>query len=906
MSCEPGDLEERVGLLPGKLFVAADRCGDSLQPVVHRALQHNRGVPRALWTKAPLALLRHRVGLLAVFCAAFLVAVGAAAGPLMNAGAESEALQSKLSQLTPLGAGLMIDRPLGRERGGISAVAAADQRRRAEAMALGRTLPSVGRSVLISSSLAELSGAAVRSGGSVLVVPMAGTNAKAHVEKLSGSGTGVWLSSAVVRRAGGRVTFRSLGPGAKAVALPVGAIYRSLESDLGNPYWVNFTARIRSRNPDVSSPPSFALMTPAQLYRVAGGAIGNDFEFPIDARSMTPGRAKHIAGVFRGVQRRLSTDSAFAAGLGCVDPSRPCRATSALIDAVRIAAAGNSSLRPVIDLLAAFCVAIALGAALIVGVFTGRRRAAEARLSLVGGEPRLFFLARAAVEALLPAVLGAAAGFVTAAELVRLFTPDGAVDAGVVRQTAVRVVVSVVASIAAVALGVTAARGRLGGGRTTWSSIARVPWEAVAIVAAAAAWIVLSSGGGLVKDRVAGSHPRLAVLLLPALVAAPLTGLVGRGLRSLVLRRVAVSSIPVFLALRRTAAAKGLVIALTVTVAAGVASLAFAEILKASLAKSSTEKALVSNGSDLQGLIDPARSLPASFPYPITKVAEIFDAGTLPSGRPIEVLAVDPPTLERVLAKHWPAGVLAAMHALGSSRAQLPAIAVGLGTGRQVVTFGGAQTAVQVVASMRAFPGMQPSQALLVFPFRALGRAPIQALTYLWATGPPRQVEDALARSSLVPSYLTAVAEFSNASGVQNITRTYGFLRIVAFGIVVLSLLALLLYLSGRERSQLVTSALLRRMGVSQATQAASVALESSFLVGVATVLGLVAARITAGAIVVHVDPLSQYSPKPGTVVPWLTMLASGAGVIVIAGVLAAILTLFARRSGVGEELRVN
>jgi hypothetical protein len=573
---------------------------------------------------------------------------------------------------------------------------------------------------------------------------------------------------------------------------------------------------------------------------------------------------------------------------------------------VRIAAAGNSSLRPVIDLLAAFCVAIALSAALIVGVFTGRRRAGEARLSLVGGEPRLFFLARAAIEALLPAVLGAAAGFAIAVELVRLFTPDGAVDASVVRQTIVRIVVSVVASVAAVALGVTLARGRLGGGRTTWEPLARVPWEAVVMVGAAAAWIVLLTGGGLVKDPVAGSHPRLAVLLLPALVAAPLMGLAGRGLRLLVLRRVSVASIWVFLALRRAAAARGLVVALTVTVAAGVASLAFAEILQSSLTKSSTEKALVANGSDVQGLIDPARPLPKSFPFPVTKVAEVFDAGTLASGRPIEVIVVDPPRLERVLAAHWPSDVRSAVHQLATSRAALPAIAVGVGPGRQVVTLGGGQTTVQVVASLRAFPGMQPSEALLVFPVRALGSAPIQALNYLWATGPPRQVEDALARSSLLPSYLTAVAEFSNSPDVQNITRTYGFLRIVALGIVVLSLLALLLYLSGRERSQLVTSAFLRRMGFSQASQAASVALESSFLVGVAAVLGLVAALVTAGAIIRHVDPLAQYSPPPVTHVPWVTLLASGAGVIIVAGLLAAILTLLVRRSGVGEELRVN
>jgi hypothetical protein len=35
-------------------------------------------------------------------------------------------------------------------------------------------------------------------------------------------------------------------------------------------------------------------------------------------------------------------------------------------------------------------------------------------------------------------------------------------------------------------------------------------------------------------------------------------------------------------------------------------------------------------------------------------------------------------------------------------------------------------------------------------------------------------------------------------------------------------------------------------------------------------------------------------------------MLASGVGVIAVAGLLAAVLTLLVRRAGVGEQLRVN
>jgi hypothetical protein len=419
-------------------------------------------------------------------------------------------------------------------------------------------------------------------------------------------------------------------------------------------------------------------------------------------------------------------------------------------------------------------------------------------------------------------------------------------------------------------------------------------------------WLLLRSGGGLVKDSVAGSHPRLLVLVLPVLVAAPLAGLSARVLRSVVVRRTAVSALAVFLALRRVAASRGLVVAVTVAIAAGVASVSFAEILQASLTASNTEKALVANGSDVQGLVDSTQVLPKSFPYPVTKIQEVFDAGTTDAGQPFEVIAVDPPSLARVLASHWSRGVRSAVQALANSDAPLPAIGVGIGTGPQNVTIGGTRTRVQVVARVRAFPGMQPSQALLVIPARALAAPLAGALTYVWATGPAPKVEAALSASSLSPSYLTAVSDFSRSPDVQNITRTYGFLRIFALALAGLGLVALMLYLSSRQRSQLVTSAFLRRMGVTQADQAWSVALESMVLVAVATVSGLAAALVTADAIVSHVDPLSQYSPAAATVVPWELLVVSSLGAILASGVVAAGLALAARRSDVGEELRVS
>jgi hypothetical protein len=95
-------------------------------------------------------------------------------------------------------------------------------------------------------------------------------------------------------------------------------------------------------------------------------------------------------------------------------------------------------------------------------------------------------------------------------------------------------------------------------------------------------------------------------------------------------------------------------------------------------------------------------------------------------------------------------------------------------------------------------------------------------------------------------------------------------------------------------------------MGVTQADQAKSVALEAVALVAVATAVGLAAALITANAIVRHVDPLAQYAPAPVTTVPWTLLVATAAAALLTSGFVGAGLVLVLRRSNIGEELRVS
>lgn len=866
-------------------------------------------MPRALWTKAPFVLAHHRASFFAVLCTALLVAMGAAAAPLMNAAAESEALQNELAALSPLGAGLTIQRPAA--PGGVSA----DRARRAAAVQLGRTLPSTSSPVLTTSSYALLSRT-----GYTMVVTMARTGATAHVTRLDGDGNGAWISQAIAKpghlRPGQRLGLSSAGPGLTRTTVRIGAVYRQLDADLANTYWVDFISRIRSENPDAPLPPTFVLVGQKELYRlsrtVGGGLLANVYEFPVDTHAMTPRRAEEIARAFADVRSAIANHAPLAARLGCGVGEQPCSVSSSLLAAVGLAKTSNAALLPIVSLLAGFCVVLALAAAAVAGAFISRRRAAEARLSLVGGEPWLAFAARSALEAAVPTAVGAAAGLLIATELVRLFTPAGAVDRSVFVHAALLALGSIAAVVAVVAVGATAARGRLADRRYGLAALP-LPWELLAAAAAAAAWIAVLSGRGLVRDAAAGAHPRLVVLLLPSLVAAAVAGGAARVVRAVV-RRSDPVTLPsaAFLGLRRVAAARGFVVVLTVTIAVGVAALVFAEVLQTSLDANSVEKAYVANGSDVQGLIDPLAVVPASFPYPVTKVTESFDAAHLASGAPAELLVSDPKSLLRVLDAHWPSSVVSALEALAHSRAAWPAIAVGVAPGAQPVSIGSAHVAVHVVATVRAFPGMVEGEPLLVVRARDVAAAPAArealdaAFTYLWATGPPLKVERALAGTGLKPTAVTTVATFANSPGFTTITNTYGFLRIVASACALIALIALMLYLQARARSQLVTSEFLRRMGMPTSAQARAVALEAAVLVSLATLVGAIAALATAWSIVGRVDPIPQYAPSATTVVPWTLLIVSGLVTIAVAGGVGVLAASAVRTRDVGKALRVS
>jgi len=875
-------------------------------------------MPRALWGKAPFVLLQHWSIFAAVVCSSALVAMAAAGGPLLRASVESESLKTKLAELTPLGAGLTI------ETTPAPGNARTDAARRAAARKLGLLLPSTRRPIVTTTGDAQVGGHALEGGIPLFVVPMARDGARAHVRLVQGhrrSGVLVAESTAKLARTppGSRLQL-VLAPDERvrrSVSFPVGAVYLTLDSDRDNPYWVNFVYRFRTRNPDDSPLPTFLLVDRRQLYKIArtvgGGFLANTYEFPVDVRHITPARAKHLAATFAATQRLLDQKNPTSVALGChAGQNGRCVSSSSLESAVELARRSVDALSPVIGLLAVFAALIAVAAAVVTGAFNVRRRDGEARLSVVEGERRVVFTARAALESLLPVALGTVLGALAAGLVVRAFAPAGTVEGSVVRSALAAACGGAGVAILALAAGAWAARGPTIE-RTHALHRISLPWEVPVLLIAVATYIVVRRGGGLVHNQAIGSHPRLAVLLFPLLLAAAVAGLLSRVLRRVLRRREARSNV-LYLALRRLASARTLLVLLTVTTAVAFAAVTFAEVLDASLTSNSREKAFVANGSDVQGLIDSQRALPRSFPVPIARVVQSFDS-VFVGGSTVEAMVVDPEALRRVIRWEWPNDPRKALAALTASDSTLPVIANSAAAGVRSIEVGGRRLPVKVVATSNVFPGSVRGEPLLVLPADRLRRAEqaagvvgdplMDANTFVWAKGDPARVSRLLARSPLAPSYITTVDHFLTSAELTTAGRAYGFIRVVALAAALVALAALFLYLYARSRVQRVTSAFLRRMGFGERLQALSVAMEAAALVGFAALAGAAAALIGAAPLIAHVDPLPQYTPSAHLVVPWSLLAASFALLVLVAAVAGAVAGGFASRGEVGEALRV-
>jgi putative ABC transport system permease protein len=923
------------------------------------ALDHAREAHvSAHWRKAPYALAFHRSALLAVFVAALLAGLAASSAPFVTTAAASEAMKNKLVDLSPLSTGLQITGANGAYRESLQGLIRKADAQEASLRKLAARL-HLESPVFTTESLTL---ALLGPGGVTDVRLLARTGALAHVEILSKTrGGGVWISNVTANAAhlkpGGifKLDTQSFGATGK-VTLRVKGIFRSLDQspESRTPYWVNFYRNIVPSGIDPSPFPPYLLLSRDQLFRVArtfagvlrsfkgpGGKVfhfssgfemATTAELPVDPKGLTLSGARALDRQFAALGRQVAKSSSVRSG-GCAptpsfnlrpgDPAGGCSATSSLSSAVILADEAVSAISPAVTLLSDVGGAIALAVAAAAGVFLVRRRRVEAALLYARGEHVAVFSGRTLIEALAPTIAGGAAGFGLALALTDTFAPGGSIDSGTVWSGLAHAGAWVGAGLCLLVLAASAAFLRLydtGARPLPW--LRWVPWELPLLAVALYLLFKIRSGGGLVSSGGSGTHhPTLGVFVFPLLLVAAAAG-AGARLARLALRALPgrTQRPPVFLALRRLAAARGLLVLLVVVSAIAFGAFFYAETLAVSLAHTTIEKAYMATGSDAQATIFPSQPRPASFPYPVTKVQFANQTATAdgPLGPNVDVMLVDPATLAQTL--HWqsdwganPAGLL---RTLGrSSSAPLPVIVTSDLARMKSLSAGGHNFPVRVLGSVRAFPAMAVGVPLVITSFRALDQVtrkaraldPLGVLqTYLWAKGPPGPVMRALAAPSLNADYVSSIDTFLRDPDVVLATRTFAFMRTVALAAAVLVLIGLLLYLQARQRSQAIASALARRMGFGRVAEIVSLSLELGAILLFAAVLGGGIAIAAAGPVVRHLDPLPQDTPAPIFVVPTVEILVAAAAIVVVTLLTGALTSWFASRTDVAEALRVD
>ncbi len=848
---------------------------------------------RVVWRKAPFVLRHHPAVLVAVVVLSALVVLAVSSPPLVRAGVASDSLKQRLHDFSPLAAGLEVTVPAAPTQG--------DGARRVAARHFAAATPDLGSPV--SASLFE--SFVDEAGTNIVVLSRTGALAHVHVERRV-PGNGVWLADSTAEpthiRPGDTITLG--GADEPHTRVRVVGIYRALTAvDAGTAYWANWVHDIRSVNPDAPPPPLFALVSPPlfeQLAQKLTPFVQNRFEFPVDPHGISLTAAKRLLNRFGGLARELHTSAGKPLGCGRLTP---CSTSSLLRATLILTSQDVAGVSPTISLLADCGLAIAIALAFAAGVFLVRRRGDEVHVHFVRGEAPMLFVARTALESLLPAIAGAAVGVGAAVVVLSAVAPGGAIGADTVSAAGWRAAAGALIAVAAIAAGAGVAFPRRPSVRK--HPVAHVPWEAVPLLGAAALLAIVLAGGGLVRDADGLGHPRLEVFALPVLAVAGVAGLVIRVAR-VGLRRVPAPGSPSLLfAVRRLGAARGLLVAVFVSAAAAAGTFAYASTLSASIDRSTAEKAYVANGSDVQGFVDPHFTVLKPLRFPVALVEIDTSDGALPSGRPIDVIAGNGGALARTL-HGWSSDPRPLLRRLASDDA--------IGTPgfptTDAIVYQGVRIPVHLIGRT-VLPGASGGKPALLVPrtllqhrSRVLEPAP-GATGLVWARGSTRAVERGLLSSGLEPNYLTTPGHILADPSVAAAERSYRYIKVIAVAGAILSLLALVLYLQARQQSQLIATALTRRMGLTIVDDVLAVSIEAASIVAVAAVVGCAVATAAARPIVHRVDPLALYAPAAQYVVPWATLAAGIAAGIALAALLGALAVAAASRSDVARALRV-
>jgi putative ABC transport system permease protein len=895
-----------------------------------------RAFGTAPWRRAPLLLRRQPAVLAAVVFAGLILGAAAAAVPVFESSVASAAIATQIGQRCATTAGYNVTSagPLTGPIGDDDAAGARGLdgltllgRRDAEIHRLGAAVPNLGAPSLTMSGPPVIMRSPTDQSRSANGRLMYRQGFLDHIQKLQAAGgNGVWLPSEAARfagvRAGGRVdvVFND-----RTVSALVAGIYQDLNRLPQTPFWCSQGPLIYQPGFGEEIPPPLILVdrdTLASLDRqLRQDRLNFTWELPLAGDLTLPGARATVAALddFRaglGAGPRLFRLTSGTSFVGANSPGVAVVNSELPFITQRsggIVAAVSGAIGPVAT--AGIAVALLLVAA--AGSYWVDRRRREVALLAAKGVGPVEIALKAALEMLLPAVVGVIAGWGLAVALVRTFGPSDLLDPAAPRAALARAAVALVGGLlllaVAAALRVRAHTERGLGVRS--GRLGRIPFEVAVLALAALAFQRLQSHRPPVATGT--SVPRIDLLLL-AFPLLFLTGMVGVAVQALgpVTRRLrtAGSHWPhaVYLASRRLASSSRLALLLLAAAAVSIGVLVYAATLTQSVRSTLDAKARVFLGSDVSMLLLDDVAPPPGVRG--TTVARLDDGEV--GGNRVDLLAIDRSSFEG--AAFWDPSfssrpLRSMLASLGPARAggAVPVLAQerGVPTDGTIALFLPAQSrtvriAYHVVDRVRTFPGVR-ANPLLVMDRRALSAYRVSAEYRLWARGDLGDVQAPAQRAGIATGFASSAADVLDASSFLAISWTFGFLQ--SFGVLtgLITVGGLLLYLETRQRARKATYVLIRRMGLSRAAHRLSVFTEvGATLVG-GCLAGMALSLLAARLVYPRLDALPSVQPPPLLRTPVLALAATGAAVLLAAWLGAWTAQRSADRTNAAEVLRL-
>jgi putative ABC transport system permease protein len=734
---------------------------------------------------------------------------------------------------------------------------------------------------------------------------------------------GLWLSDFNSERIGAEAGDTVTVEGTfGSIELHVTGIYRDLIKDPPTDFWAPLGDVIFPRPGDDTRPPAPLIVDRETFFEITR-ALGDDageyrWEFSLETVHLTLPEVQQLAtrieefNAERADQRTELGSSFLGANFVSLVSGWEDLTTEAV-----------ASITGPVETIALGGTIVALLIVIGTAFFTVARRRTEFSLLHARGISPLRLGVRSLGEAALPLVMGAVLGWGLALVFVRAAGPPGLIDRSALVDGAMEVAWRTMMAAVLFGIGATLAVRLLaheGFGRL--QRAARLPWEPIVLVLAAAAFYELQvRGQGPIEQAESVPSIDRLVILFPILFIAGAAGLAARVLRRLLpmLRsRGAGWPASVYLASRRLGAAVRAAAALVTASTIAIGMFYYSATLSSSVEATANQRAFVQVGAHVSASLSRMPEPIGADGFSSTPVVRMSDGALMPGDEPVDVLAVDPQTFAG--AAYWDTEFSdKSIHELMDELATppeegVPVILAGDALGGDLLSLPSYDIPIAVEGRADRFPGMVGERTTIVISAADLvariedaggSLAGLFPSFQVWSDGTGAALERALEAGDQPAFAFQTARELRDTPSYLALTWTFGLMKALGILIGVVALLGTLLYLQTRQKERQVSYALSRRMGLARSSHRAAVAMELAAMLIVAVLVGASLAVIAAITTHDQVQIFSDRGVVPLLRFPVLLMVAATAALLAFAWLSAWLVQRAADRLDVAQVMRL-